>query len=465
MNKFLKPLVVLILATTIFSCKDKEIALPDNVANFPAAEQGIAATANEVEVKVNLSRAVTEASTVTLELVGTGVTYGTHFTTTPAAVNNTVTLSFPVGASSATLKVTKVANIVLLGTEKIQFTEKSATGGLLLGTTQKLTLSFSEIISDGSTLTLEGKTTESNYTNVAYADLSANKTTPVNRKNWALGFYSGADFRVVLNQSFQELAAVVNKTDINAVTLDDAKATLVYGLNLQTSYTGGNLLVDSYDGSFTRTAIATVSATDADNKVHILGLNGSFIEPNLYKIRVLRNGTTGYTLQYAKVQETTFKTVNISKNADYNLAFVSLGNNNDGVIVDAEPKKTEWDLNWSYSTYGLSATNPDANPYFYQDFVSTNNLGGVTAVQISTSLKTYDAYAEADIAGTTFLSGRDVIGSSWRSTSTGIYSDRFYVIKDAKGNVYKLKFVSMGLGTDGGERGKPVIEYKLIKKG
>ncbi|RZK46169.1 MAG: hypothetical protein EOO87_24000, partial [Pedobacter sp.] len=111
--------------------------------------------------------------------------------------------------------------------------------------------------SDGSTLTLEGKTAESNYANVAYVDLSKDKATKSDRKSWALGFYSGADFKVVLNQSFQTIAAVVNKTDINAVTLDDAKANSVYGFNPQTTtLTNAVNLVDSYDGSLTRTAFA-----------------------------------------------------------------------------------------------------------------------------------------------------------------------------------------------------------------
>lgn len=323
--------------------------------------------------------------------------------------------------------------------------------------------------SDGSTLTLEGKTAESNYANVAYADLSTDKATKVDRKSWALGFYAGADFKVVLNQSFQAAAAVVNKTDINAVTLDDAKANPVYGFNPQTTtLTNAVNLVDSYDGSLTRTAIATVSATDAENKVYILGVNNLFTEPNLYKVRILRNGTNGYTLQYAKVQETTFKTVSIPKNADFNLSFVSLGNNNDGTIVNVEPKKAEWDLHWSYSTYRSVATNSESNPYFYQDFITTNALAGVTVALVSENDYTYAAFtanALADVAKVKFLSGRDAIGSTWRvTTGTGIVSKQFYVIKDAAGNIYKLKFVSMGLGGDGGERGRPVIEYKLVKK-
>lgn len=323
--------------------------------------------------------------------------------------------------------------------------------------------------SGGSTLTLSGKTAESNYANIVYADLSTDKSTSVNRKSWALGFYNGADFKVVLNQSFQALAQVVNKTDINAVTLNDAKASMVYNMSLQASPPLVNAvsLVDSYNGSLNRTAISAVSATDAENKVYILGLNGTYTEPNLYKVRVLRNGTTGYTLQYAKVQETTFKTVSISKNADFNLSFVSLGNNNDGVVVNAEPKKAEWDFHWSFSTYRSLASDSESNPYFYQDFITTNNLGGVSALQFEeTASITYTNFTEANLAGLTFLTSRDVIGSNWRvTTGTGIIKKYFYLIKDSAGNIYKLRFVSMGVGSDGGERGKPVIEYKLVKKG
>ncbi|PZP51428.1 MAG: hypothetical protein DI598_03250 [Pseudopedobacter saltans] len=53
-----------------------------------------------------------------------------------------------------------------------------------------------------------------------------------------------------------------------------------------------------------------------------------------------------------------------------------------------------------------------------------------------------------------------------RSTqpATGSRTDRFYIIKDADGNYYKLKFLAMGVNNDGGTRGKPVIQYELISK-
>ncbi|RYX87115.1 hypothetical protein EON73_02050, partial [bacterium] len=71
----------------------------------------------------------------------------------------------------------------------------------------------------------------------------------------------------------------------------------------------------------------------------------------------------------------------------------------------------------------------------------------------------------SNIAAVAFKTERDVIGSKWRGTTgtVGVRADRYYVVKDGAGNVYKLKFVSF-ISNDGGTRGKPVIEYKLVKR-
>jgi len=60
--------------------------------------------------------------------------------------------------------------------------------------------------------------------------------------------------------------------------------------------------------------------------------------------------------------------------------------------------------------------------------------------------------------------GKWVIAGKWRSTqpATGAKLDRFYLIKDANGNNYKLRCLSMGVGADGGTRGKPKFQYELI---
>lgn len=320
--------------------------------------------------------------------------------------------------------------------------------------------------SDGSTLTLNGligAEAGSAAGNSVYVDFSKDKSTAVARDSWDLGFYSGADFKVILNSTNGASALLINKTDLNAVTAADFDPNaLKVGQGL-----GNFTIVD--DGRevniLNKTAIAAISVTDADNKVYIInrkGGSGSVLaNDELYKIRVIRKGA-GYTLQYAKLTETTFKTLNVIKNTEANFQFASLVK---GAAATVEPAKADWDIVWGYSMYFTGTF-----PYGFSDLVFINSLAGVSAVQVSTTVKTYAAFAEADIAALTFSTNRDVIGSKWRTSpdQTGaggsVKTDSFYVIKDGNGNVYKLKFVSY-ISADGGTRGKPVIEYKLVKKG
>lgn len=314
--------------------------------------------------------------------------------------------------------------------------------------------------SDGSTLTLEGKTAESNYTNVVYTDLSTDKVTKSDRKSWNIAFTSDAKFRVVLNPSYQTTAVATSKTDIATVTLADPGTTI--NLNHDILDPSTVSLADYWDGDITKTAFAEVSATDADNKVYLLSYEGNKEKEKWFKIKVTRSGT-GYKIQYARLNETTIKTLDVPKSSSYNLTFASLENSK---IVTVEPEKANWDISWSYSTNNSGL----GSPYWVQDFISLNTLGNVSAVQVSTSVKSYAAFADSDLSNLTFSGAKDVIGTKWRTapsqagTGGGVKTDLFYVVKDSAGNVYKLKFNSYISG-DGGERGKPVIEYKLIKKG
>lgn len=320
--------------------------------------------------------------------------------------------------------------------------------------------------SDGSTLTLNGligAELGSAAGNSVYVDFSADKQTSVERDSWDLGFYSGADFKVILNSTNGASALVINKTDLNAVTIADFDPNALKVGQGQGNFT---IVDDGREANIlNKTAIAAISATDAENKVYIINRKGGsatvLANDELYKIRVIRKGS-GYTLQYAKVTETTFKTLDIVKNTDANFQSVSLVK---GTAVNAEPAKASWDIVWGYSMYYTGIY-----PYAFSDMVFTNNLAGVTAASVATSTKSYAAFSESDLISVTFSAARDVIGSKWRTSPNqqgvggSVSPDFFYLIKDGSGNVYKLKFVSY-ISNDGGTRGKPVIEYKLVKKG
>lgn len=305
--------------------------------------------------------------------------------------------------------------------------------------------------SDGSSLTLNGGG-GAGAPNTVYADMSTDKQTDVVRSSWSLGFYTGSAYRVVLNGFTSMSAVALAKTDIAQVGIADTA-----GINMAVGQGAGTLaMIDDVYGDITKTVIAEVSATDAVNKVYLIKPEtASATDPaTWYKIRVTRS-SNGYTLQYAKLTEATVKTANISKAADYNFIFFSLET---GASVSVEPKAADWDFAWSYGAYFTATI-----PYFFSDLVVINNVAGVQAAKVDSATVSYAKFAAADIASLTFESTRDAIGSKWRSTATGIYFNYFFVVKDPAGNYYKLKFVSMGVGGDGGVRGNPVVEYKLVK--
>lgn len=302
--------------------------------------------------------------------------------------------------------------------------------------------------------------------NAVYLDLSADKQTSSLRAGWDLGFYSGADFRVILNNFSSAGAKVLAKNDLTEVGAADT-----IGLTLAPSQL--NPLpeqlawFDNVAGDLTKTVIPVVSSTDADNKVIILnrGTGGGIAARAWVKLRVLRNVAGGYTLQYAGIQDATFKIIQVPKDPAYHFKFISFEKG----IVEAQPEKDKWDLVWSYS---LFETNFGAGPvpYNFSDLISVNYLSGVTVAtkiyaNAATASAAYNAFNKDSITTTVPSTGRWSIGSGWRSTqpATGARTERFYVVKDAEGNYYKLKCLAMGVGTDGGTRGKPEFEYALIK--
>ncbi|WP_159472293.1 HmuY family protein [Dyadobacter sp. 3J3] len=464
MNKLFKPLLLIAFLAIFNACSDDDPALPDNTAAFESTAQGF--DGESVDVRIVLSRAAETATAISVSLTPTLLTYGTQFTTDPAATNNTLALTVPAGASSVSFKVLKKTGVLLNGDESIQFKVTSVASPVLVGTNTDLKLSFKAIVSDGTSIQLNGIAgTEpgSSAANSVFLDLSANTQTPVLRDSWDLGFYAGTDFRVTLNTTNGASAIAINKSDLNAVTAADIDLT-----KLAIGQGQGTLdLSDGYSGKLAETLIKEISATDADNKVYILNRKGgsATVLPadQIYKIRIIRKGTNGYTLQYALLNDTTFKTLDVTKDPTYNFQFVSLIK---GATVAVQPAKDRWDFEWGYSMY-YTASGTTNIPYGFSDLVFINQLAGITAAEVLTTTATYDAYAESNIATTTFSADRDVIGSKWRVTSggtVGVKTDRYYVIKDASGNVYKLRFISF-TSTDGGERGKPKLEYKLVKKG
>jgi len=317
-----------------------------------------------------------------------------------------------------------------------------------------------------------------NQPNQVYLDLSAAETKSVNRASWDLGFSSGSDFRVIINGSVKMAVKKLETSDITLTQTSDPSVLVIGGENLASNgYADNPTGVLAGAGAGIGTAIAEISAIESENKVYLvnLGLGISTKTAGVgaveadgeargwKKVRILRSGN-GYKIQYADLTSATFTEKTISKDAAYNFSFFSLISGN---TVSVEPEKTKWDLNFTTFTNYLNMGQGEVT-YGYADFITTNSKGGTQVYQVLTSAKTYEAFVKADVVEANFtVSATDqrIIGANWRNgggpgTLPSIRTDRFYVVKDAAGNYYKVKFLTMT--NDAGVRGNTTLEYAIL---
>jgi hypothetical protein len=328
--------------------------------------------------------------------------------------------------------------------------------------------------------TLAASVGGANQPNQLYLDLSTGTSSSINRASWDFGFSSATDFRVVINGALKMAVKKLETSDITLVQKIDAAVTVGAGTTASSNgFVDNPTGVLAGSGAGIGTAIAEVSATDADNKVYLvnLGFAVGTAKPGVgnveidgaargwKKVRILRSGT-GYKIQYADLESTTFTEKTIAKDAAFNFTFFSLTSAH---TVAVEPEKAKWDLNFTYFTnyvnFGTEVT------YGYSDFIVSNMKGGTQVYQVVvTADLTYAAFTKANIVEANFAASatdQRIVGANWRNgggqngSLPSIKTDRFYVVKDATGNYYKLKFLAMT--NDVGERGFVTLEYAILK--
>ncbi|OJX91808.1 MAG: hypothetical protein BGP01_03015 [Paludibacter sp. 47-17] len=435
------------------SCKEEDAPLPDNTVNLSAAELGFDAETSK-SFTILLDRATTSATKIVITISESGVIYNTDYTTSPVVTNGEIEVSVPAGETSGTITVSKKESALFDGDEFVEFALKSMSDAtMVMGTTTSLKLSFGAIVSEGNELTLNGGEGGSNAANSVFVDFSNNEQTAVARKSWNLGFSCGSDFAVILNNTTSSTAreasiaidAVVNTTD---------SAHYAAALAL-TPTAGGLALVDDWAGDLSKTVIK-------EGKVYVLNLGES--QTPLYKVKVLKKDAYTYTLQYAKINESTVKSIDITKDTNYAFMYVSFTENK---TVSVAPSKAKWDIVWGKSLY-KTVSGGVTVPYAFADLVLINSTAGVKAVELvsataDANIAAYNSMSKANSDTLTFSAAVDVIGSKWRNSggpnsSPSIKEDRFYVIKDASGNIYKVQFKSIG-----DPRGYPKLKYQLLK--
>lgn len=314
--------------------------------------------------------------------------------------------------------------------------------------------------------------------NQVWFDFGTDTEIVTKRTDWDIALYSGSEFKVVLNSSIMMAAGKIpNVTNIDAVT-EASVATLKNQVQVADFNPANVAFIDDVKGDFPAgyTAIEEIKANEADNAVYLVNMGKDIYTGTVptgsvttggdsrgwMKVQIVRTAT-GYKVKYAELNAASHQEVSISKNTAYNYNFVSLKNNKELFI---QPEKKKWDICFTVFTNTIVG----AGSYIYADFVTINNVGGAAAYEVivpstSSGVEAYTNFISADVDQSKFIhNDQRIIGSNWRNpvgtNGLEVYGDRFYVVKDAEGFYFKLRFTR--LTSAAGERGRPQFEYKPL---
>ena len=378
MKKNLFFIKILILLFFVSSCTtdDESSGVWEFVAAFENPSVNFSDEKNK-EIKIVFSRSAPEKGTLTVSYETDNAIYGpdSDFTTVPSGKGGIITVPFNLDDDSTSFTFNKLKSIiegkgftkgVTFKLENISISESTIKGNT------SLAVSFTPTAALGGVISPEvGGPAQPNQ---VFVDLSSQKQTKVKKDSWNLGFYNGEEFRVTLNGAIYMRAAKSTFTDINAVS--ESKTDIIeLKKNIK--------LIDRATGDITETAIDEISENDEENKVYLLEITGATPRPGsetkgggLKKIRILRKGND-YELRYADINDTTFKSVTISKNTDYNFTCFSF---DEGKVVTVAPEKEKWDLKFTVFTNQIGKDG--RYPYSFADFVVTNLKGGAISYKV-----------------------------------------------------------------------------------
>ena len=469
----MKKYILIVLSVLVLACQEDDALVNNNSVSF--AQQTVELVNNSVALNIVFMNPAAADGFLTLSVTPTNVEYGTDFITDPAVVEEEIIIPFAANATSVPFNFTAL-NGAIEGQQKsvvLKIMSLTISSVAIPAATSTVQIDFDE--SPVSNNTIAVATGGANVPNQVYVDLSSGIQTSVLRTRWDLGFYSGDEFRVALNGSINMAVKQLVTTDMmEVIAIDESVAV---GVNNGGVIFNGNILfTDSPTGDINQTAI-TVFENDADNKVYLLNLGfGIATDPadvgtvNAYgesrdwmKIRVLRDGD-GYKLQYAAPDALTFTEVAIPKSADHNFTFYSFDTD---ALVTAEPQKTKWDLN--FTTFTDHVNIGGMFSLGVADFVVTNVKGGTRAYEVLVSSGVaYEDFTLANVSAAAFntatAADQRAIGSNWRTdngTSAIVNTDRFYIVRDAASNIFKLRFTA--LVNNAGIRGNTTFEYEILQ--
>jgi hypothetical protein len=268
--------------------------------------------------------------------------------------------------------------------------------------------------------------------------------------DWDLGFESnGPGHNIILNTSRFMYAGNTESTDF-------------YGIKSNICDT---MVYDDSSGDLNKTAIGKwADFSDTGNPVYPkklyiidLGYDNNGISYGLKKITFEQYENNTFTIHFSNLDgsdENYFQLI-----TDPERRFTLFSFQNGGKVANVQPPDTDWDLCFTQYSTILFDDNNVATPYLVRGVYL--NLAGTTAA--CDTINSFQDITASDLNFYTFSSLQDAIGYKWKDYENDSYKINpgiFYIIKDQKGEYYKLKFT--GYYNNSGERGYPSFQVSKL---
>ena len=280
-----------------------------------------------------------------------------------------------------------------------------------------------------------------------FYDLETNSAVKQNLiSEWDLGFEtSDSGWHVILNTSKMMLAGNTGQTDFENVKSKG-------GIEMNFDPSHGNLDSTAIGNWYTLSGEEPVSL----EYVYIIdrGTDENFDLVGEKKVKFNFQDENKYVVRFANLNGSGEQTVVIPKDTTVNFVCFSFEKG----IVDIEPDKNSWDMQFGkYSTllftdvgdpYPYLVTGVLLNPYKTGAALDTIHQFDEVSFEIAETLK--------------FVNQKDIIGYEWKEYDfdNGMYTvlpEKIYILRNRVGYYYKLRFIDYYNST--GEQGFPTFEF------
>lgn len=186
------------------------------------------------------------------------------------------------------------------------------------------------------------------------------------------------------------------------------------------------------------------------------------------KLQIMSADDTHYEIRYSKLDNSGVQVMSIPKNPDYALTYFSFNNN--GAVVNQAPPSSDWDF--VFTKYTIQYFDePLSSPFRYYPVTGAllnrwKDMSG--SVIKKDSIPAYLPFTDCaynNVDSFPFTNIADVIGYDWKYYDFGngqyfIRPDLFFLLKDEKGNYYKVRMVDFY--SQQGEKGTVTLEYQRM---